>query len=306
MSKKKWMIPAITGCVLLTTTCGLMYGLPAFVMKGKRQTLEEAFAWQSDHYDTSFYQGLEKRNYEIAGEDGYLLHVELLKNPEPTTKYVILTHGHTDNRMGTLKYVPIYMRQGFHCIIYDIRGHGENQPAITTYGTLEGKDLYCLIRDTQERYPELTVLGLHGESLGSAATISSLKYHPQVDFVVADCGFADIENVLRGIVKKKHMPVFFVDLADLGARIRYGYALKKMRPIESLEENTVPILFIHGEEDRFIRPENSERMAKTTKGKKKLVLVPEARHAESVLVDPVTYEEIVDHFLAECRVGKAF
>jgi len=39
-----------------------------------------------------------------------------------------------------------------------------------------------------------------------------------------------------------------------------------MRPIESLGENTILILFIHGADDYAIPPEHSERMKKATKG----------------------------------------
>ena len=40
-------------------------------MTGKRQTLEEAFSWQSDRYDTSFYEKLEKSDYTVNGFEDY-------------------------------------------------------------------------------------------------------------------------------------------------------------------------------------------------------------------------------------------
>ena len=298
-------------CILLVLSFGMMLGLADYVMRVKRQSLEDAIAWQSDHYDTSFYDKLEKKDYLVSAEDGYKLHTQLLVNPKPTDRYVILSHGHTDNHIGSLKYVPMYLRLGFNCIIYDLRAHGENEQTFVTYGVREGSDLYCLIRDTRERYPELKTLGLHGESLGAATTISSLKYGSKtesdksgdcdhfVDFAVADCGFADIENVLRGVLRKSRIPSFLVDLADLGARLHYGYAIKKMRPIDSLAENTVPILFVHGAEDDFIPPENSKRMAEATKGKSQILLVPGATHAMSILTDPETYEQTLDAFLKD-------
>lgn len=253
--------------------------------------------WQADHYDISFYEGLEKKNYVVTGEGGYLLHAEYLKNPNPTTKYMILSHGYTDNRMGSLKYAAVYLRLGFNLIIYDLRGHGENEPTYTTYGVLEGADLYRLVQDTKKRYPDMTVLGLHGESLGAATTITSLKYKPEINFAVADCGFSDIENVLREGYRNAHVPTFLVDLSDIGARLRYHYSIKAMRPIESLSENEIPILFIHGENDTFILPKNSSDMAERTKGYKEYHVMPDAAHAESVLVNPSLYEEHVRSFL---------
>ena len=284
-------------CILALLLIAFAFWLPSYVMTGSRQTLEEAFAWQSDHYDTSFYADLKKTDYVVNGFEDYTLHVELLENPAPTANYIILSHGYTDNRMGSLKYVPMYLKLGFNCIVYDLRGHGENAPDFTTYGIREAKDLKCLIDDTRARYPDLAVLGLHGESLGAATTITCLQYQPAVDFAVADCGFSDIENVLRNGYRNAHMPVFLVDVADFTGKLRYHYSLKEMRPIDSLDENTIPILFVHGADDQFILPKNSEDMAARTKGPSALCLIPGAGHAASILTDPDAYQEAVAAFL---------
>ena len=283
--------------VFLIAFIALAFWLPSFIMTGQRQTLEDAFAWQTDHYDTSFYEGLEKTDYIVNGSDRYELHVEYLKNPEPTSKYMILSHGYTDNRMGSLKYVKMYLNLGFNCIIYDLRGHGENEKTFTTYGVREGKDLICLIDDTRSRYSDISVLGLHGESLGAATTITSLKYKPEVDFAVADCGFSDIENVLKEGYRNAHVPAWLVDIADATGKIRYHYSIKEMRPVDSLDENTVPILFIHGAEDQFILPKNSEDMADRTKGYYELYMIRDAGHAESILTAPEKYQDYVSGYL---------
>ena len=294
---KRWKILIISGIVFLGLFVALSFGLAVYVMKGKRQTLAQAMKWQSEHYDTSFYEPLEKTDYTVTSFDGYELNVQLLKNPVPTDKYVIISHGHTDNRLGALKYVKMYLDLGFNCIIYDLRGHGLNEPTFTSYGIREGRDIAELVKDTRSRYPVISQLGLHGESLGAASSAASLKYKPEVDFVVADCGFADIDNVLRGAVKKAHMPSFLVDLANFGATVLYHHSFGSMRPIDSLDENTVPMLFIHGSEDDFIPPENSQRMSKRTKGYSEVRLIEGASHAFSMLTDPVTYKRYVEDFL---------
>ena len=70
-----------------------------------------------------------------------------------------------------------------------------------------------------------------------------------------------------------------------------------MRPIDSLADNVIPILFIHGAEDHFIPPEHSQRMMKDTKGYAEVHLIPGAGHAESILTDPETYQQLVSSFL---------
>ena len=299
MRKKTKMVKIILIIIgiLLIAFIAFAFWLPSFIMTGQRQTLEEAFAWQTNHYDTSYYKELEKDDYIVKGFEDYDLHVQFLRNPNPTTKYIILSHGYTDNRMGSLKYVQMYINLGFHCIIYDLRGHGENEKTFTTYGVREGKDLKCLIEDTRSRYQDISVLALHGESLGAATTITCLKYKPEVDFVVADCGFSDIENVLKEGYRNAHVPTGLVDIANITGKIRYHYAIKEMRPIDSLDENTIPILFIHGAEDNFILPKNSEDMAKRTKGYQELYIIQGAGHAESVLTAPEEYQKRVKEYL---------
>ncbi len=292
-----WKPIIIPAALVAALGCTLSVKLAEFVMNGKRQTLEEAYKWQSDHYDTSFYERAEKTEYTVEGYEGYLLHAVFMKCPQPSQKYMILTHGYSDNRFGMLKYARIYMDLGYNCVIYDIRGHGVNEATFTTYGIRESEDLRCMIADTRKRYPDISQLGLHGESLGAATTATVMKFKPEVDFAVCDCGFADIDNVIRGGAKAGHMPGFFADLADFGSRIRYHYSLKKMRPIDSLDDNEIPMLFIHGAADTFILPSNSKRMAERTKGYSEFYTIPGAGHAKSVLTDYDQYAAYVTEFL---------
>lgn len=287
---------AVVGVLLILFLIFALW-LASFVMTGDRQTLSEAEKWQSERYDTSFYNDLEHSDYTVESFDGYELHVRLLRCPEHSGKYVIISHGYTDNRMGSLKYAKMYIAMGFNCVIYDLRGHGLNKPTFTTYGVREGQDIYELVKDTRKRYSDIELLGLHGESLGAGSTVTSLKYKPEVDFAVADCGFSDIYNVLCEGYRNAGAPLFLVDVADFGARLRYRYPIKEMRPIDSLDENEIPVLFIHGADDAFILPKNSEDMAKRTKGYKELHIIDGAGHAESILNKPDEYAEIVTDFL---------
>ena len=283
--------------VLVVLALAACLALGYYVTHGTRYTLEEAWAWQSERYDTSFYQALDKTKYTVQSYDGYELTVELLKNPEPTSKYVIFSHGNSDNRLGSLKYVEIYLNLGYNCIIYDMRGHGEDEPTYNTFGIREGHDLAELVADTHERYPELSELGLHGESLGAATSIAALAYDPDVDFVVSDCAFEEIETVLREKLASMHVPDFIVDFADFGVRILYRYSLKDARPIDALPESDVAVLYIHGAADDLIFPHNSQDLFDQTKGKRSIYFAEGAGHAESIFCDAGGYREVVAEFL---------
>ena len=293
------MTAVIIAVLILALLMGLGFFLAKIPMTGRRQTLEEARAWQEEHYDLSWYDPLEKTDYTVKSRNGYILHAQFLKNPGDTDRYILISHGYTDNRFGALKYAYMYLELGFNVIVYDLRGHGLNEPAICTYSIRESQDLLAMIQDSRERFRNMAILGIHGESLGAATSVAVLKEKPPVDFVVADCGFSDIVPVLKGAMKGMHLPGFLVYLVSVCARIRYGYSFREMRPIESLRENHIPILFIHGAEDSFILPEHSERMKAATKGYAELHLIPGAGHAMSILTDPKAYQAIVRKFLTE-------
>ena len=298
---KKMKVLIAVAVILIVLLCVLVLAGAHFVMNGKRPTLKEAWEWQSARYDTSFYEDLQKTDYLVTGHDGYQLHVHLVKNPNPTDRYVILTHANTDNHIGSLKYVPMYLELGYNCILYDMRGHGEDEPTFCTYGHLEGKDLAELVKDTRKRYPEITELGLHGESLGASTTIEALAYKPEVDFAVSDCAFADMESAIKQKFKTMHLPEFLVPLVNVGIRILYGYSIYDMRPIDALDDNAVPVLFIHGDKDGTVPPESARELYDRAKGVREIHYVAGADHAESVLTAPEEYREVVASFIETAK-----
>jgi len=287
--------------VLIIAGCFYFAG---FALRIRGRSLEEARAWQEEHYDLSWYDPLEKEDYTVTSYDGYVLHAQLLKNPGNTNRYVITSHGYTDNRFGTMKYAAMYLEQGFNVIAYDLRGHGLNEPTFTTYSIREGKDLNALILDSRKRYPNASLFGIHGESLGAATTVASLKEKPPIDFAVADCGFCEITPVIKTVGTRMHLPVFLVGLVSAFAKLRFGYSFGEMRPIDALQDNTIPIVFFHGADDDFIPPEHSKRMKEATKGYTEIHLIPRAEHAMSILTDPKGYRAFVANFLATQFPGR--
>ena len=304
--------------IVIIVALGLL--LSNLTMGIKRQSLEEARAWQEERYDLSWYDEANKEDFIVTSFDGYEIHAQLIpangalgdeknsaasEKKDPTSeKYVIISHGYSDNRFGALKYARIYLDRGYNVIIYDLRGHGLNEKTFCTYSIRESEDLKALIEDTRDRHPEADVLGIQGESLGAATSVAVLKYKPDIDFVVADCPFSDIKGVLKGGLKAMHLPGGLVDLASICDKVRYGYSLDEMRPIDCLEGNEVPLLFMHGEADELITPDNSRRLAEATSGYSELHLIPSAALAESVLTDPEGYEEFVDAFLDRVEAEK--
>ena len=296
-----WVI-AVLGVIILACLGAGIY-MAGFVAMPKRCTLEQMKESEGSRGHGLDFESLPKEHYTVRSFDGYELAAWYIPAQKPSDRYVIISHGYTVNHYCSLKYMSMFRSFGFHCVIYDDRGHGENQrTGPCTLGLIESKDLMAVIADTYARYGENIHLGLHGESMGAGLTIMSLEYRPRVEFIINDCGYADLLKLLKYKGKKDfHAPGWMVALASGMCRILYGYSFGQVRPVDRLKDNTIPICFIHGEEDDFILYEHSEQMHEATKGYSELHLFPHAAHAGSYDSDPHRYHRVVKEFLERCE-----
>jgi fermentation-respiration switch protein FrsA (DUF1100 family) len=268
----------------------------------KRFTTEETIKIENDKGFMVGYDDTERNDYTINSYDGYVLHTTLIKASKETKKIVIISHGHTYTKYGSVKYAMLYQKLGYNALIYDNRGHGENERCSITMGEKEAKDLLEVIKDTYKRCGEDIYLGLHGESLGSALSLIALKYKPNVKFVVSDCAFSNLDVLFRDMVKKiYHLPKFLVNFAFLAAKVNYHLDIKKISPIDSLTDNMVPICFINGDKDDFMSLDMVKSMYERNKGYKEIHIFEGARHAESFATDKNRYFTVLTDFLKKAE-----
>lgn len=295
---KKIIIGIVIVIVLVAIVwyCRFILGLASQIAAPEVSTLDKEISWEKEHGLWGNYDSYEKEEYTVKAYKDYELHVTLVKNPVETDKYVIISHGFKSNRYGAVKYVDTYMDLGFNCIIYDLRDHGENEKTALSLGQFESEDLEKLIEDSYNRYGNIK-LGLHGESMGAATSLMVLAKKPKVDFVVADCGFSNLYDLLHAAYDVAKVGTVLPSV-NIAMKLRYGYDMKKTSPKDALVGNEIPVCFIHGEADTFILPENSEVNKAATAGYSELHLVPNAAHAQSrEVLGEAEYRGIIGDFL---------
>lgn len=289
--------------ILILSIIGIGWFLMNQVTQPNVKTLEETAAHEREKGWFGQYDSYGREPFIVPCRDGYRLHGELMPCPG-SEKYVILSHGFSYSRHGSLKYAWMFLALGYNVLIYDMRNHGENDPAFVSMGWLESRDLYDLIVWAREQYGNDCILGLHGESLGASTSIMALGQKEGLDnpvsFCIADCGYSDLSALLRYQMKCQYpwLPGFLLKVADRLCSIRYGFRFSQVRPIEALAESTVPVFYFHGKDDVFTPPSMSNQMYGASKGKRKIQLTDGAGHAQSYAVDPQGYAEHVRSFLA--------
>jgi pimeloyl-ACP methyl ester carboxylesterase len=155
-------------------------------------------------------------------------------------------------------------------------------------------------------------LAIFGESMGAATALQYAPLDPRVDAVIADCPFSSAKNELDYQLGRALVPPglrqLVVSAADAFCRRLEGFSLREADPARAVLETDVPILFIHGLEDRFVPWRMSVAMAERRRralpdAVTELLLVPGARHGASERTDRERYVEALREFLGKAGRG---
>ncbi len=250
--------------------------------------------------EKGYFDSLNKEAFEIESDRGYPLKGFWIQTEaEASQKTIIISHGITNNLMKSLKYLEPFLKRGYNVVIYDHKNHGESVGHYTTFGVEEKLDLKQIVDFVESRLGRHSVIGTHGESMGAATVLEHVKIDSRISFVISDCAYKSAEAEFAYRLKvENHLPAFpIIMIASWINKKRYGIAFKEMSPIEGLEKVEQPILFIHGLADDYIPYTHSQEMHNIKKINKELYLVPEARHAMSIILDRPAYIEHINQFL---------
>ncbi len=282
---------------LLIAYFALSFGLAHFLTHPKRFKKEFTHKVDVDKglipADMSY---LKREPISIKMSDGSFICADFSPNKD-NEKIMIIAHGYTWNREGSLKYAQFFFKNGFSILLYDERGHGENKTKFTTMGYKEGRDVVDIVNYCHQRFGEDAIIGLHGESMGAASILQSLQYHPNVSFAIEDCGYSSLRKVLLHKMKQAHISTIFIHGINQMLKCFYKFSMEDVIPLDSAKVSDKPILIIHGAKDNFVPTCEGEEVYEACKDHAVIHLVEGANHAESYQVNPQAYEEICMSFI---------
>lgn len=253
----------------------------------------------SQRFDEVWYEGCPKEILTIQSPNGYFVRGVFLK-PLETKNTVIICHGVTENKFNSMKYARMFERLGFNAVVFDHRRHGESEGKTTSYGYYEKYDLQAVVQEVRARIGEDALLGIHGESMGAATTLLYAgTIEDGANFYVSDCAFSDFPKLLARLFKAEVPinPKYTVPFADFFMRLRDGYSVKEVKPVQAVQHIEAPVLFIHSTPDSYIPSTMSEDLYTSKNGPKMLKLFEQGEHAQSYNENTSDYEQIVAKFL---------
>ncbi|WP_233270118.1 alpha/beta hydrolase [Heyndrickxia camelliae] len=295
----KKFLSVLGGTTLLAAGLGLYMSQRIVYMMRKDEKLIYDREVKAKRIDPVRYEELPKQEVWINSPFGYLIKAVVVRPYPDRKKYMIFSHGVTENKTNSIKYMDLFLKRGFNAIIYDHRRHGESEGKTTSYGYFEKYDLKAVVDYLLSTEGEDVFFGIHGESMGAATTIlyaGSLE--DRADFYIVDCPFSDFREQLAYLFSKEmKLPgKWFLPLADLFVRIRGGFRLKTVSPIQVIQNIHKPVLFIHSTKDDYILPEMTKTLYDRKKDLKMLFMATNGGHAQSFNENKEEYEQAIDEF----------
>ncbi len=232
----------------------------------------------------------------IRSFDGAALFGRYFPADTPSDLTFILVHGYKGSgaRNFILQFDEIRSLNA-NILMIDQRAHGKSEGKYITFGVKERLDVaswasYLLSAN------ENTRIILYGISMGASTVLAASAlptFKNSLCGVIADCGFTSPGDEFRhlAVFKGKRAPEDFMLEAAEVVRKKADFDVNAYHTEDFSAKLNVPVLFVHGEKDRFVPSSFTVKNFEACSSPyKKLLIVPDAYHAESFYHDPEGYK----------------
>jgi pimeloyl-ACP methyl ester carboxylesterase len=227
-------------------------------------------------------------NYQVAASVGHgefkngvapvwpqtdwTLPVQPLDPPSPPKATVLLLHGFQDSKEDMIHWALYLAQHGYRTVLVDLRGHGRSTGNWVGYGAFEARDLKQVIDELERRHLVAGRIGVLGISYGASIGLQLAGLDQRVAAVVAIEPFSDprsaVEEFARAVVPgfvKGWTDQDFSTAEDRASQLA-GFSWADANVQAAVAETEAPIAYISADNDHWISPQNSQRLAAATHG----------------------------------------
>ena len=306
MKKGKKIVLIVLAALLILTVGGLAFAgnylfrfaldpeFGGMLSKDAQWELEGDNAWLDENSEDRWLQS----------HDGLKLHALYLPQQGEGHKYAVLCHGYGSIPQTMGRFASRFYEMGYSILAPAARTHERSEGRYASMGWLERRDIVAWVDSLVEQDPQAEVVRF-GISMGGATvmmTAGEADLSSNVKCVIEDCDYSSVWDEFAGQLKEMFgLPTFPVlDAASLVTQLRAGYGFQEASAVEQLKKTSLPMLFIHGEEDTFVPYAMLDVVYQACANpEKELLSIPSAEHGEASSVDPERYWSTVEAFLAK-------
>lgn len=243
----------------------------------------------------------EKSNYSdkyIESYDKLQLHSYVVS--QNSNKWAIVVHGYGGSGKLMSDKSKYFYDMGYNVLIPDLRGHGKSEGDYIGMGWKDRLDIISWINFIIKENPNAEIV-LHGTSMGAATVLmtSGENLPSNVKAIVADCAYTSAWDEFSYQLETylKVPSSYILNVTNMVTKLKAGYSLKEASALECVKKATVPILYIHGDKDKFVPYSMMDKLYDATNSPKEKLTIEGGEHANSDLVSPFLYWLTVEDFL---------
>ena len=268
----------------------LIVGLP--VGCSILQHKERELVFRIEPGTASWYSGLPKavQEFELkpaSFKAGQNIHAWWYPAASKNAPAILYLHGVRWNLTGQLFRIEQLHALGFSVLAIDYRGFGKSHGDLPSETTVY-EDARIAWERFQVLQPDPQKRLIYGHSLGGAVAID----------LAAELGQQSPVPV-RGLVIEST----FTSLADVATAVANTslpvrwLLSQKFDSIDKIADIRMPLLVVHGLDDRYVPPRLSQQLFAAAQEPKRLLLVPGASHNNSMSLAGRTYRQALDQLM---------
>lgn len=249
-------------------------------------------------------ENAEIEDQSILSDDGLRLAGEVYWTDRDSHLWLLGIHGYTSKKEDYRNLACVFAEKGYNILLPDMRAHGESEGKYIGMGWLDRKDVLGWIDRIIQLDPEAQII-LHGTSMGGATVMMTAgeKLPENVKGIIEDCGYTSVWDIfadeLDYLFGLPPFPVLYS--ASAVSKLQAGYSFGEASAVRQLEKASVPMLFIHGGNDNFVRTDMVYEVYAACPTEKEILVIDGAGHGEAYCMDPELYFDTVFGFIgANC------
>lgn len=185
---------------------------------------------------------------------------------------IVVVHGWESNRGRTFAHARYLHAAGFHCLVFDVRGHGDSPTETMPINVPEFAADAAAAVNWLARRTEISAVGALGHSMGGAGVIVAASREPLIRAVVSLSAPADLVRMTRRTfdMAGMHIPKPVAgSLAVITASVLMAprrHSLDDASAMVAVKRYRGPLLLIHGAQDHGVPVEHLALIAGAATG----------------------------------------